>query len=98
MQSIEGYAFFICNSLTSITIPNSVTSIGKEAFAGCDALTSINIPSSIESIGANAFHCDGLSEVNSEATTPPSISEGIFSNIGNPPFTLFAYACMQSAF
>ena len=36
-----GYAFFACRSLTSVTIPNSVTSIDDYAFAGCDGLKSI---------------------------------------------------------
>ena len=47
--------------MTSIKIPNSVTSIGSSAFSGCSSLTSINIPSSVTSIGDNAFsNCDAL--------------------------------------
>ena len=41
--------------LTDITIPNSVTSIGREAFYGCRDLTSITIPNSVTSIGNKAF-------------------------------------------
>jgi hypothetical protein len=49
------------DSLTSITIPNSVTSIGEAAFSGCSSLTSITIPNSVISIGGGAFEgCSSL--------------------------------------
>ena len=42
-------------SLQSITIPDSVTSIGDEAFWGCSSLQSVTIPDSVTSIGGGAF-------------------------------------------
>ena len=52
---IADWAFAFCRSLTSVTIGNSVTSIGDRAFMGCSSLTSITIPKSVTSIGENAF-------------------------------------------
>ena len=48
-------AFGYFKYLQSITIPNSVTSIGDEAFSDCDSLQSITIPNSVRNIGNNAF-------------------------------------------
>ena len=42
VTTIGDYAFYYCNSLTSITIPNSVTTIGDAAFAYCSSLTKFN--------------------------------------------------------
>ncbi|MBO7243365.1 MAG: leucine-rich repeat domain-containing protein, partial [Alistipes sp.] len=55
-------AFYDCDSLTSVTIPDGVTSIGKYAFCGCDSLTSVTI--GVTSIGHSAFRgCDSLTSV-----------------------------------
>ena len=61
MTNIGIYAFFRCESLTSIKIPNSVTNIGDSAFDNCSSLTSINIQNSVTYIGYKAFHyCNNL--------------------------------------
>ena len=56
-------AFAHCDNLTSVTIPNSVTSIASEAFFGTN-LTSISIPENVILIESNAFsHCKGLTSM-----------------------------------
>lgn len=69
--AIDTAAFAQCCKLTSITIPNSVTSIGYGAFIGCSGLTLITIPNSVTSIGNIAFDgCSGLTSI----TIPNSVT------------------------
>ena len=72
------YSPFQDTNLTSITIPNSVTSIGYNTFYNCYRLTSVTIPNSVTSIGYSAFQsCGGLTSV----TVPNSVT-----SIGNRAF------------
>ena len=67
---------------TSVTIPNSVTSIGESAFSGCSGLTSVTIPNNVTSIAWSAFsNCSGLTSIDvaSENTHYSSI-DGVLYN------------------
>ena len=72
-------------SVSSITIPNGVTTIGSYTFKDCLSLTSVIIPTSVTSIGANAFSfCSSLTNV----TIPNSVN-----SIGEKAF----YSCTNLA-
>ena len=78
LTSIGEGAFNWCESLESITIPDSVTSIGEGAFCCCAKLTSITIPDGVKSIGNHAFAgCSALESI----TIPDSVL-----NIGDSAF------------
>ncbi len=71
LASVDNYAFQNCTGLTSVAIPNSVTSIGGFAFQNCTGLTSVTIGNSVTSIGNYAFNdCRGLTSV----TIPNSVT------------------------
>ena len=76
--TIGEYAFNFCSDITSIVIPNSVTSIDEGAFKKC-GLTSITIPSGITSIDNRAFYqCASLTNIISLATTAPTVEDYTF--------------------
>ena len=70
---ISGSAFHSCTLLTSVAIPDSVTSIGSYAFKGCTGLTSVKFGdnSQLTSIGYDAFYsCTSLTSI----TIPDSMT------------------------
>ena len=76
--AIRAYAFYYHTNLASVTIPNSVKSIGLQAFYNCSNLTSITIKNGATSIGNAAFSgCSKLPSI----TIPASIQ-----NIGTYAF------------
>ena len=63
--------FSYCSSLTSITIPSSVTSLDSFCFSGCSGLTSITIPSSVTSLDFDCFEdCSGLETIYFKGKVP----------------------------
>ena len=79
-DSIRNHAFYGCTSLTSIVIPDNVTTIGDFAFRNCTNLKSINLPDSLTSIGVDAFMgCTSLTSINLPASVT-SIEQSTFEN------------------
>ena len=63
VTSIGDYVF-TGSPITSVTIPNSVTSIGERPFGGCTALVSVSMSNSVTSIGNFAFDgCTALTSI-----------------------------------
>jgi len=69
-MTIDNEAFFGCTALASVTIPDSVVTIGHSVFYGCTALETVTIPDFVETIGYKAFQgCTALETM----TIPDSV-------------------------
>ena len=80
VTDIESNAFIGC-SLTDVTIPDSVTSIGDAAFFDCFSLTSVTIPDSATNFGAGVFaYCSALTAINVASNNP------VYTSIGGALF------------
>ena len=74
-------AFFDFTSLITVSIPNTVTTIGISAFANCTNLSKVLIPSSVQTIGSAAFaYCTSLKEVTCLAPIPPTCGELVLND------------------
>lgn len=70
VTGIADFAFHLLENLTSVTIPDSITTIGYAAFAHCEKLTNLTIPASVTTMEMSAFSgCTGLTSL--------TISDGI---------------------
>lgn len=77
------YADTITGKITSIEIPNGVTSIENQGFYYCDSLTSITIPNSVTSIGWNALkigNANNKATITVKSITPPTIQSSTFNS------------------
>ena len=96
VTAIGDLAFYNCENLTNVNIPNSVTAIGFFAFKDCVNLTSIDIPNSVVTIGWAAFSGCNITSV----TIPYSvsrISRDAFSGCGNvKELTWYAKHCVSN--
>ena len=67
ITTVGNYAFYECDNLVRVTLPNAMTSIGGNAFAGCNSLTDITLPETVVSINSYAFErCTSLPSINLE--------------------------------
>lgn len=69
------------SSLTAVTIPSSVTSIGNAAFRDCSGLLEITIPSGVTNLGSKMFYgCTSLSSIRDNRSTAQTVGSDTFGD------------------
>ena len=79
VTQIGSYAFYNCDHIKHVTIPDSVYNIGSHAFEGCTSLESITLPDNLSFIDPTAFNgCTSLESI--------ALSEQVFETLFNSDF------------
>ena len=90
VTEIATNAFANYGNMESVVIPDDITKIGDAAFENCASLQGVVLPTQTTEIGDKAFAgCTSMTEVKALNTTPPSISEGTFSEETMQTATLY---------
>lgn len=80
---VETGSFFACQKITSVTLPNSIITIGEGSFNGCTNMTTINIPNNVRTIKSDAFRdCWSLQTI-TISNNVTSIGDYAFTNCTN---------------
>jgi uncharacterized protein YjdB len=74
VYELPSFTFYMQTEMKSVTLPNSLTKIGKWAFRSCISLESITIPQNVKTIGHRIFeNCKNLKSITILAEEPPTI-------------------------
>ena len=84
VREIGDSAFRACSALTSITLPDTLTTIGTYAFRGCVAMKSFFLPDSITTVGDHAFYGLNATTLYLEATSIPEGFHPLFNSSFRP--------------
>ena len=79
VTAIDAMAFYGCDRITSVMIPDGVQSLGDYAFYGCSSLASVSLPASVTSIGHHAFGACPLMRLDVRDGTPIRASAKAFA-------------------
>ncbi len=95
--AIIGYRAFNRTILTSVTLPESVTTIGNQAFNNCDSLLSVTLSEGLTTIGEDAFYaCDTLQSVTIPASVTTIESGAFMYCSGLISVTFLSNACQNA--
>ena len=88
-NGIGEYTFYECNKLTSIILPNSITSIRANAFSN-SGLTGAFIPDGVTAVGGDAFAYSKSLKIVTIGSSVKSLSQGVFYS--SPVKDAYVYA------
>jgi uncharacterized repeat protein (TIGR02543 family) len=92
----NAFNFYSHNNITTVTVPEGVTTIGKTAFSSCEKLTQISLPSTLVNLGSYVFQsCSALATVTvADGNTAYCVVDGVLYN--NDKTTLVVYPAAKA--
>ena len=87
---IANDAFYHCEQLVSVELPQTLLYLGDYCFADCPLLTSVELPKGVLRIGTRAFNSNNaLSSLTCLAVTPPALATNAFDGVNQSACTLY---------
>jgi hypothetical protein len=97
VKYIASEAFYGCQYLTSVTLPNTIVNIGFHSFAECPLLEVIDIPASIQQINSNAFsNCEELDYIFIHNNQPFFLWDDAFADINDHVHIVVPCNCIEA--
>ena len=97
VKYIASEAFYGCQYLTSVTLPNTIVNIGFHSFAECPLLEVIDIPASIQQINSNAFsNCEKLDYIFIHNNQPFFLWDDAFADINDHVHIVVPCNCIEA--
>jgi hypothetical protein len=94
---IGSEAFYGCENLTSVTLPNTIVNIGFHSFAECPLLEYLEIPAGMRQINSNAFSsCEELDYIFIHATEPFFLWDDAFADINDHVHIIVPCNCIEA--
>lgn len=82
VTAINEKCFYKNKKVKKVTIPNSITRIGKNSFAGCTSLTTVTMGTGVKKIDAQAFNgCKKLKTINIKSKKLTTVGKNVFKGI-----------------
>ena len=88
---VAPYAFYANTTLTSVTVPDNVTTLNAKAFAGCENLATVTLGQKVKTLGEGLFEgCWSLTTLNLNAKDCSKAAAGVFADTALTTVTLGA--------
>jgi len=97
VQTIDSSTFYDCYAITSMSLPDGITTIGSYAFAHCEGMTSISCNGTITTMGNYAFNGDASHQMHIAHASFPNMAVSSLTTVFGSTATTYACRLLEDA-